>query len=46
MLRLVNLTNNSIAEMEGNNVEVPAGASPGYNAGMGWAAGAQNDIFQ
>jgi len=29
----------------GNNVQVPNGASPGYNRQMGWAPGAQNDIF-
>jgi hypothetical protein len=29
----------------GNNVQVPNGASPGYNINMGWAPGAQNDIF-
>jgi hypothetical protein len=34
------------SEAEGNNVAVPNGASPGYNIGMGWASGAQNDIFQ
>ncbi|KID74291.1 uncharacterized protein G6M90_00g082540 [Metarhizium brunneum] len=33
-------------QAEGNNVKVPNGASPGYNQGMGWAPGAQNDIFQ
>lgn len=29
----------------GNNVSPPSGVSPGYNAGMGWAPGAQDDIF-
>jgi hypothetical protein len=29
----------------GNNVSPPNGISPGYNSGMGWAPGAQNDIF-
>lgn len=33
-------------EKEGDNVVVPNGASPGYNQGMGWANGAQNDIYQ
>ncbi|KAH8897803.1 hypothetical protein GQ53DRAFT_884649 [Thozetella sp. PMI_491] len=29
----------------GNNVVTPEGVSPGYNTGMGWSPGAQNDIF-
>ncbi|KAI1467749.1 uncharacterized protein F4812DRAFT_459038 [Daldinia caldariorum] len=33
-------------QAEGNNVETPAGVSPGYNQKMGWQPGAQNDIFQ
>lgn len=33
-------------QKEGNNVEVPRRASPGYNLGMGFACGAQNDIFE
>ncbi|KAK5989550.1 hypothetical protein PT974_11077 [Cladobotryum mycophilum] len=33
-------------QAEGNNVQVPNGASPGYNGKMGWTDGAQNDIFQ
>ncbi|CAJ2512527.1 Uu.00g055420.m01.CDS01 [Anthostomella pinea] len=33
-------------QADGNNVEVPSGASPGYNQKMGWTPGAQNDIFQ
>ena len=36
---------NAFVEKEGNNVETPNGASPGYNRGMGFAPGAQNDIF-
>lgn len=35
-----------ITEASGNNVQVPNGASPGYNTGMGWTPGAQTDIFQ
>ncbi|KAI0155446.1 hypothetical protein GGR52DRAFT_205975 [Hypoxylon sp. FL1284] len=31
---------------DGNNVNMPDGVSPGYNQKMGWAPGAQNDIFQ
>ncbi|KAI1098482.1 hypothetical protein F4804DRAFT_350328 [Jackrogersella minutella] len=33
-------------QADGNNVEVASGLYPGYNAKMGWAPGAQNDIFQ
>ncbi|KAI0842323.1 hypothetical protein F5Y06DRAFT_124659 [Hypoxylon sp. FL0890] len=33
-------------QADGNNVEVPVGVSPGYNRGMGWVPGAQNDIFE
>lgn len=33
-------------EADGNNVEMPAGISPGYHPKMGWTPGAQNDIFQ
>lgn len=32
-------------QAEGNNVVVPNGKSPAYNGVMGWAEGAQNDIF-
>ncbi|KAH8821320.1 hypothetical protein F5884DRAFT_840582 [Xylogone sp. PMI_703] len=32
-------------QLEANNVNVPAGGSPGYNQKNGWAPGAQNDIF-
>ncbi|KAI1389249.1 uncharacterized protein F4822DRAFT_194273 [Hypoxylon trugodes] len=32
-------------QIDGNNFEMPAGISPGYNEKMGWKAGAQNDIF-
>ncbi|OTA89157.1 hypothetical protein M434DRAFT_34512 [Hypoxylon sp. CO27-5] len=32
-------------QADGNNVQVPQGVSPGYNAKMGWSNGAQNDIF-
>ncbi|RFU24608.1 hypothetical protein B7463_g11723, partial [Scytalidium lignicola] len=32
-------------QAEANNVDVPAGSSPGYNMKNGFASGAQNDIF-
>ncbi|KAI0593011.1 hypothetical protein F4775DRAFT_53129 [Biscogniauxia sp. FL1348] len=33
-------------QADGNNVEMPAGISPGYNEKMGWEPGAQTDIFE
>lgn len=32
-------------QQTGNNVDVPSGQSPGYNADMGFGDGAQTDIF-
>ena len=32
-------------ELDGNNVVTPNGVSPGYNAGMGFQDGSQDDIF-
>ncbi|MCJ1481765.1 hypothetical protein MMC06_001924 [Schaereria dolodes] len=36
---------NGRLELDGNNVQVPPGASPGYSMVNGFSAGAQNDIF-
>ena len=44
--RKFEIRSNIIAEAEGNNIQVPAGVAPGYNSKMGFAPGAQNDIFE